>query len=187
MLITQADFPPYREITANLEYTERLNPYIAQAQQFDIKALLGEKFYANLIANPATTANAKLLNGGSYAVDNYTYEFTGLKAVLVMYSYARFLQNQNVNVTRFGVVFKNNNDVSDRVDEKTMQRIMTNAREQAQAYWQECELFICRNSTDYPLYCQTGQSVNKGGPRISGVGGEVTTYRKNFNNVNIPH
>jgi hypothetical protein len=181
MLISQTDFVNYRELTANLDYTDRLDPFIRQAQQFDIKQLLGEKFYADLTANPATTANAKLLNGGTYTDGGYTYEFTGLKAALVMFTYARLIQNQNVSVTRFGVVFKNNGDVSERVDEKTLQRLTSNARDQAVAYWKECEVFICRNDADYPLYCHTS-SVRKGGLTLSGVGGDVTKYQKNFNN-----
>lgn len=152
LLLTATDFAPYRELSPNIDDATRLNPYIAQAQQFDLKPLLGELFYQNLTDNPATTENALLLSGGSYTYNGNTYCFAGLKAALVFYAYSRFIDNQNVNITRFGVVYKNNPEVSERVDEKTLQRLVLQARDQAMGYWIECEQFLKRNPSQYPLW-----------------------------------
>ena len=183
-LITFSDFEPYRELTGNLDVTERLNPYITQAQNFDLKQLMGNQFYTDLVNNSSDQNYQDLLNGGDYVYNNLTYSFTGLKAVIVMFAYARFLANQNINVTRFGVVFKNNNDVSERVDTKTLQAAISNAKEQAIAYWNECEEFLCNNSTDYPLWGDdpvvTGRK--KGGVVITGVGGNANNRLKRYNN-----
>lgn len=172
-LITFNDFEPYRELTGNLDVNERLNPYINQAQIFDLKELMGNQFYTDLVNNSSDTNYQDLLNGGDYTYNNLVYSFTGLKAVIVMFAYARLLANQNINVTRFGVVFKNNNDVSDRVDTKTLQAAISNAKEQAKAYWNECTEFLCNNSTDYPLWGDdpTVSPRKKGSVVIVPVGG----------------
>jgi hypothetical protein len=151
-LISATDFATYKELSVNIDDTTRINPYILQAQQFDLKLLVGEVFYKDILDNPTSTENALLLNEGSYTHQNKSYEFFGLKSALVYYAYARLLENQNINVTRFGVVFKNNADVSERVDEKTLQRLIQQARGQARAYWDDCEVFLNRKSADYPLW-----------------------------------
>jgi hypothetical protein len=191
-LITFNDFEPYRELTGNLDVTERLTPYINQAQIFDIKELMGNQFYTDLVNNYADANYQALLNGGEYTYNNLTYSFTGLKAVIVMFAYARFLANQNINVTRFGVVFKNNSDVSDRVDTKTLQAAISNAKEQGKAYWNECTEFLCNKSTDYPLWGDdpTVSSRKKGGVVVMGVGGNsnrnnrLTNYCNDCNRLN---
>lgn len=172
-LITFNDFEPYRELTGNLDVTERLTPYINQAQQFDLKELMGNQFYTDLVNNSSDANYQTLLEGGDYTYNNLTYSFTGLKAVIVMFAYARFLANQNINVTRFGVVFKNNNDVSERVDQKTLQAAISNAKEQGKAYWNECVDFLYHNYTDYPLWGDdpTVRPNKKGGVAVIGVGG----------------
>ena len=171
-LITTADFADYKDISSNIDSAARVDPYILNAERLDLKPLLGERFFADLIANPNTTANALLLDGGDYTYNSNDYNFAGLKAVLVYYSYARFLENQNVNVTRFGVVHKNNPDVSERVDDKTLMRHVSNAREIAKSYFAEVDLFIIRNSTDYPLYhkCYAYNESAGAGVRITAVG-----------------
>ena len=151
-LISVIDFATYKELSVNIDDTTRINPYILQAQQFDLKPLVGEVFYKSIIDNPTTAETALLLSGGEYIYQNKSYEFSGLKSVLVYHTYARLLENQNINVTRFGVVFKNNADVSERVDEKTLQRLIQQARNQARAYWDECTVFLNRQSANYPLW-----------------------------------
>jgi hypothetical protein len=182
-LITFSDFEPYRELTGNLDVTERLTPYITQAQNFDLKPLMGNQFYVDVVNNPASTENVLLLDGGDYVYNNNTYTFTGLKAVIVMFAYARFLQNQNINVTRFGIVFKNNNDVSERVDTKTLQFAVTNAKDQAISYWNECIEFLCNNSTDYPLWGDDAPAnpKTKKNVVVSPVGGNSNTRNKCVN------
>jgi prephenate dehydratase len=88
--------------------------------------------------------------------------------VLAYYAYARIIENQNIHVTRFGVVFKNNADVSERVDEKTLQRLILQTRNQARAYWDECQLFLNRKSASYPLWAN--QPNTKPRINISAVG-----------------
>lgn len=169
LLLSATDFAPYKELSSNLDDGVRLHPYIAQAQQFDLKPLIGELFYKNLVDNQDSTPHTLLLAGGGYGFDGNTYEFSGLKAVLVFFAYARFLENQNINITRFGVVYKNNSDVSERVDEKTLQRLINQAREQALAYWAECVMFLNRKRSSYPFW-KGRVDAAKQGLRITAVG-----------------
>lgn len=168
LLLSVIDFAPYKELSLNIDDSTRIHPYIKQAQQFDLKPLLGEEFYKDLTDNSTSTPNSLLLTGGGYTHQNKNYEFSGLKAALVFYAYARIIENQNIQVTRFGVVYKNNADVSERVDEKTLQRLVQQTRNQARVYWDECELFLNRNSIDYPLWLK--KSSNKSRINITAIG-----------------
>lgn len=168
LLTSATDFAAYRELSVNIDDAARINPYIAQAQQFDVKPLLGELLFKDLIDNPTTTENELLLSGGSYTYQSANYDFAGLKAVIIFFAYARFLENQNINITRFGIVFKNNADVSERVDEKTLQRLVQQSRNQAQAYWDECGKYLQRNAGLYPLWQKPNSSP--GNISISAVG-----------------
>jgi hypothetical protein len=167
-LLLATDFATYKELSLNIDDATRINPYILQAQQFDLKPLLGEQFYKYILDNPATEEIQLLLSGGGYDYQNTNYEFSGLKIVMAYYAYARIIENQNIHVTRFGVVFKNNADVSERVDEKTLQRLILQTRNQARAYWDECLLFLNRKSTAYPLWAN--HSATKPRVNISAVG-----------------
>jgi hypothetical protein len=167
-LLLVTDFATYKELSVNIDDTTRINPYILQAQQFDLKPLVGEVFYKDILDNPTSAENTLLLNGGAYSYQNKNYEFSGLKIVLAYYAYARIIENQNIHVTRFGVVFKNNADVSERVDEKTLQRLILQTRNQARAYWDECHLFLNRKSISYPLWAN--QPNTKPRINISAVG-----------------
>ena len=161
LLLSAIDFAPYKELSLNIDDSTRIDPYIKQAQQFDLKPLLDEEFYKDLTDNSSTAPNSLLLIGGGYNHQNKSYEFSGLKAALVFYAYARIIENQNIHVTRFGVVYKNNADVSKRVDEKTLQRLVQQARNQAKVYWDECELFLNRSSTNYPLWLKKPTSKSR--------------------------
>lgn len=185
-LIQFSDFAPYKDISPNIDSASRIEPYINNAQLLDIKPLLGSVFYADIVANPTTTDNAFLLNGGTYTWGNYTYTFAGLKAVLVYFAYARFIQNQQINVTRFGVVYKNNSDVSERVERSAITGLANEAKEIAKAYFEECELYLSRNPQLFPLWRVSGtdNTYNHSGIIISAVGGNSNKKCVNCKRVN---
>jgi len=139
-LITYSDFSNYRDISSNISAAKRIDPYILEAQEIDIRSLLGDIFYNEVVSNPSNYST--LLNGGTYDYDGYTYSFKGLKAVHVYFAYARFVMNDDVKSTPSGMVNKLNQN-SERVTEATINRISRNARDIASAYWQQCYDFLC--------------------------------------------
>ena len=143
-LVIYSDFAAYREISVNVDSAKRIDPYVVEAQELDLRPFLGDVFYQEILSSPSTYAT--LLDGGTYAYGDYNYTFKGLKAALVYLSYARFVNNDDVKSTPAGLKRKITNE-SEFLSEKTLARIVANAREIAAAYLDQCKTFLCRNST----------------------------------------
>lgn len=155
-LITIADFDDYRDITSNLDSTKRLDPYIVEAERFDFRPLLGSQLYYEFINNLSTQKYVDLLNGKNYTPTGYTaaIDFKGIKPVLVYFTYARFLLNDNIKSTVSGFVRKIN-EFSEPVSESTIARLSSQARASAMSYWQETMLFLNTYTTTYTLWGDT--------------------------------
>lgn len=165
LLINREDFRPFRDIADNIDAARRLDTYIQEAQQHDIRPVLnacGKDFFYYITQNQQNTAINKLLEGGTYTdSDGDTIDFKGLKPAIVYYAYARFLSNQQVNVTRHGITAKTS-QYSEPISGNTITRLIEEARSNAYAYMQEVEKFLCENETDYPLWNSGGRPPRKG-------------------------
>ena len=133
MLITANDIRKHRPIASNLDDEKRLNTYIEEAERLDIMPAIGVKLFKDISENP--NDHEELLNGGYYDDDKRHSE--GLKAALCMLAYSRFILNNPVNVTSFGVHWKNTSD-SDPVDDKTLFRHGNEAKKVGEAYLRQC-------------------------------------------------
>lgn len=132
MLITSADIRKYRPIAGNLDDQRRLIMYIMEAEVLDIIPVIGAELYKECCENPLDN---KLLLEGGYYDDDKRY-FSGLKAAVCLLTYARFLPNNNINVTPFGVKEKLSIDSNDITD-KALFRQINEARNTGQAYLQQ--------------------------------------------------
>lgn len=157
-LITSADFVNVREISSNVAMTARLNPYIQEAQEFDIKPILGEVMYFDLLKNSSETNYSNLLAGKEYIYENYTYQFIGLKTIIAYYAYARFIQNDQIKSTPTGFVTKTN-EYSERITKSEIDRIVSQAESAAFAYCEDMRLFLARNQTSYPKWAVSSNRV----------------------------
>ncbi len=122
-----------------------------EVQVEDLQKLLGFQFYQDLIQNPATTANAALLDGGTYEIDDVIYSYVGLKFTLAYYLYARYVRVSFKKDTATGFVSKNRED-SRQLNKGDEGNYHKDFRKIAGSYWEENEKFIIANSTDYPFY-----------------------------------
>jgi hypothetical protein len=50
-LITLANIQDVKSISLNVNETKQLSPYILEAQNFDLRELIGDAFYLDLIAD----------------------------------------------------------------------------------------------------------------------------------------
>lgn len=154
-LITESDFAPYKVISANLNATKKLLPYVVDAQQLDLKELIGSAFYLALYKDvtnsPALQIYRGLWEGSEWVCNNKTYRHEGLKTVLVHFSYARYIMNSGQEETAFGVVVKKEEN-SEPISEKTLLRKIDNANSAAFAYFKDVEMFLNDNCADYPLW-----------------------------------
>lgn len=132
MLITPEDIRKHRPVAGNLDDKRRLLMYIQEAETLDIIPAIGAGLYKECDENPE---GYKLLLDGGYYDDDKRY-FAGLKAAVSLLAYARFLPNNAINVTPFGVKEKlsvDSNDISD----KALFRQINEARNTGLAYLQQ--------------------------------------------------
>ncbi len=171
LLLTADELRAFRPLSATLDATARLEPYLREAQHVDLRPILGEALYADLIANSADAKYVTLLDGETYTNPaGNSQRFEGIKPLLAYYAYARFVAFQGVHVTPHGVV-RRSGDHSEPVADGTRQRLETQARAMATAYLEGLRDFLDANPTDYPLWssCQTSKNP-KGSIQINAIG-----------------
>lgn len=143
---------------------DRINTYIRESEDIDIKSALGGALFLDLKEHPEKYE--LLLNGGTYTDRcGEIHSFSGLKRALAYYTYARLVKNADGNLTRFGFVEKGN-EYSNNAEFKKQLMAYNDAFSIADAYLKECVMFLTENKKDYPLYKGNG-----------GIKAKRTTYR----------
>jgi len=159
-LITYSDFANYRAISANIDSTKRLDPYIEEAQIFDLKPVLDcqdKEFLAEIIEGKEDTPYKELI--------------VYIKPVLVYYTYARFLATHDVMATAHGIVVKIN-EFSEPISEKTRARLINQAESSALVYQKIMTDFLSDNKSTYPNWkCSSTSGRTQSGARIRAIGG----------------
>lgn len=160
ILLTQEDFAPYRDISENVDF-DRLTPWILEAQKMEMRAFLGDTLYLKMITDFdglefTDPIYIDLWNGA----DTTNYRFYGLKPVIIYFAYARFLKNQPVVVTRYGVKNLVNDSSQDNGPGSTRVK-QAEAENMAIALQSDAEKFLNDNRNDYPDYQATARGVNQ--------------------------
>lgn len=154
-LITINQIRAVKSISLNTNEVAQLTPQILEAQDFDLRPILGDEFYFALIedfeASPSLEVYADLFNGCTYTFDGKQYTHEGIKAFLIYSTYARYTANSSVIATATGFVHKNN-QYSEQVSEKTISRLVEQARSGAQVHLDRITLYLDRNNELYPLW-----------------------------------
>lgn len=158
LLIKLADFEEYKYITSNITELTQLEPYVREAQEFDLRPVLDcsdEEFLKDIVDNP----------GGYGTLISY------IKPVLIYYTYARFLSGHGVFVTPSGIVEKNN-EFSQPVSDARLSRLITQAESAALEYQKRLTDYLQDNLDTYTLWkCGSGSGRHKSGARIKAIGG----------------
>lgn len=172
-LIQTSDIKLIKPISDNIDSVERLEPYIIEAQDLDIRPFLGNPLFYDLVqgivSTPQDSKYIDLLNGKSYTPsDGYTIFFDGLKISIAYFAYSRFITFQGINVTRFGVVQKVA-DYSTPITVEMIDRIAGNARSVGLSYLQQVEDYLDDNCETYALWGQSGRKKPRGKFKITAV------------------
>lgn len=156
LLINLANIREWRPIATQIP-ADRINPYIQEAQQFDLKQLLGDALYADFLAkydvsgDPQYANYQALLKGGTYTYGAVTLENPGLIPFLVYMTLARFYNNNQVNATRYGLVSKLAEE-SEAVDWRGIAAAVAELRANARAFADDLTKFLGTMQTSYPLF-----------------------------------
>lgn len=149
MINTYSNIRNVRPIAENVIDEVRIKPYLAEVENLFLIPNLGAPLYKEIDDYLKTlegegehehnAAFDLLLTGGFY--DENTKHFTGLNEALGYLSYSRFVRNQNVNATAFGLVQKQG-QFSNHVDDKTIISISKDAENIGQKYLAQCVTYL---------------------------------------------
>lgn len=173
LLIGLTDIQDFKGISSNVNSFKELEPHVLEAQEFDLKKIIGESFYIDLMddfeASPSLDKYYDLFHGKRYTYEGKNYEHAGIRAVLCYHSYARYIPEAQTQSTATGFV-KKTNQYSEPASDKSITRKAQQARSGAQAHWDKVKCFIERHSKDYPLFnCGRGARY-KSGVKIKRIG-----------------
>lgn len=150
LLLTYSDQQSIKPVSDNYpqaQWTKLAN----EVQVQDLQKILGFDFYQDIIQNPASTANAALINGGTYEYNSVTYTYAGLKYVLAYLIFAQYIRHSPIKDTYGGFVKKQFED-SRETTKGEQGNLHLDYRKIAFHYWEECACFLKANSADYPYY-----------------------------------
>lgn len=85
---------------------DEFNVFIREAQDFDLKPLLCEDFYFELLEKKEDAEWKLLIDGGDYQYNGKNYSFRGIGDVLAYFTYARFYRKSGNVSTSHGLVNK---------------------------------------------------------------------------------
>lgn len=117
LLINRSDFDGRVDISANLS-DKKLNQHILHAQDFDLRDLMGDNFYFDMLAKFRTEPYKSLIEGRFYPKDGVQRNFEGLKAVIAYFTAAKLIFELDLTITPNGIYSKRN-EYSDAIDDKT--------------------------------------------------------------------
>jgi hypothetical protein len=158
LLVDKLDFSDFRDISANIS-DEKINIFIRESQLIEIRSFLGaelylllEEDYDEILKTFTTPIYNDLWFGADYTTSaGKDVRFNGYANSLIYFSYGRFLLQQQMNVSRFGL-----ESIQDTISEDApVAQIRTKAKEAlsvAIQYQKDTEAFIQSNPDDYPTF-----------------------------------
>ena len=151
-LINITDFTENKYLTQNLDDGD-IDPVISEAQEFDIKPVLGAALFYDFMNNLNTTKYLELFNGKVYTPNGSAnpIEFKGLKMVLKYYVYARLLVSNGVKSTNSGFVQKTLEN-STVISGTKQTQMIAQTRSGAKAYEDDMRAYLSNYSDIYPLF-----------------------------------
>lgn len=147
-ILTATEIKNYKDIGNKID-ENKINSIIEQAQLIDIKALLGDRFYFDLINNLSNPIYQPLLDGSSFTYFDINYTHDGIKALLADYFMSKYVLSINTNFTPFGATVKTPQD-GEIADRNSLKDISTQQNQLAGARWEIIKLFLIANTLIFP-------------------------------------
>ena len=146
LIIDANDIRNYKDISMHTP-DSRINEYIRDAQEQDLRLLLGNSFYFDVLSNLANPVYSDLLNGGDFQKDSCTWTQQGLKAVLVEFTWGRYTYFGIHNDTPFGNTVKLS-DFSKESESKDRKDIWEQSKQRANSYFDVIRTYLCDAAFD---------------------------------------
>lgn len=145
----------------------RWEQYAVESQDQDLRPILGDGLYYDFMNEVFDTGDSmyahyqSLLNGKSWTYNGQTVYFDGLKPMLCYFTLARLVQNNQVNITRYGVVSKVVPQ-SQPVDAQVIRHVVNELRSNAMTYKNQVDTFLLNNTSTYYLYIGSQSAITTG-------------------------
>jgi len=131
--------------------SDEFDVFIREAQDFDLKPLLLEDFYYELMEKKDQEEWKLLIDGGQYVYNGKPRSFRGLGDVLAYFSYARFYRKSGNVSTSHGLVNKTSpHSVPLTTEEKN--NMYYKYKKDANIIFEDFRIFMDRKSIDYPSW-----------------------------------
>ena len=150
MLLKPENIRNIRPVAENLNDPARLQPYIAEAENLRLVDAIGAKLYQWLDETDFSGAgpfdyngvsitkeeHVALMEGGYFSTRCGDGRSVGLLTAIAYIAYSRFVVNNPINTTAFGVRYKDG-EFSTRVEDSVLIRNSNEARRIGEAYLQQ--------------------------------------------------
>jgi hypothetical protein len=166
LLVVKADFAPHVQVSEHGNFAGLMNTHILHAQLYDVRPVLGDTFYADMVLNLTDPNYVALLDGGEYTYQGKTYFFQGVKKAIVHYAYSRYALRGSVQDTASGLVKKANHS-SETLDIKEYTKEAEYHKNLAVAVMNEVVLYLKRNTALYPAWTNRDCDANGTASRTS--------------------
>ena len=182
-ILSKAELIALKKITKNFKQ-EDFDKNCEEVQTEDLKPLLSDGLYLDLLANKDTTGNIyeNIIEPLEWTdTAGLKHKHYVLKYVLANFIYARILLDSGFEHTLYGSVQKNS-EFSTASPEKTIARHSQAARNSAMTYWEGVKHYLKENTTIYTLYLCTTNTGNEIF-NCQAIGGNNRKYRdKDYDN-----
>ncbi len=150
LLTTKTNVSKSLHVAIGVSETD-FNKYIQEAQEFDLKELVCEDFYSDLIYKKDKPEWTKIINGGDYEHNGRKYTFSGIAKVLAYFTYARFILKSNISSNSHGFTIKTTPH-STPLPLEERRNFYHTYRKDANTIFEDVKKFIERNISDYPSW-----------------------------------
>lgn len=169
-LITIAELKENTEINPGIGNVEiSVDRIIDAAQLEDLRPLLGDRLFWDLINNPTSAANGTnyvdLLAETKYTFDTIPYTSPGIKKVLFDFVYARY-RYQNQEIDQPGGFATIDTPNMPRVSETRNLNIYSTWRRSARANWDEIRNYLNRIDPQYTHWTGSESQLDTGEEKI---------------------
>jgi hypothetical protein len=137
---------------------KKVNPIIEQAQITELKDLLGQHFYFDVLSNLEASNYQDLLSGSSFTCNGISFYQDGLKALLADYFMSKYVLQVNTNFTPFGATVKQS-ESSLPADRNSLKDISTQQLQLAGSRWETIKMYLDNNTILFPNWPQNNTSL----------------------------
>ena len=154
-MITQTDIVNYCINDSNFDTSLITDEMILNAQERHFKPLVGEELYSQIVLDEATYSG--LINGDTYTYCGYTYQFRGIKPMLVWFALGNSLPFIHEQIRNLGV--RIGSDETSTAG--NLEQMKTYCYQMARSYINGMNDYINRKSASVSIYDNSIQLKTK--------------------------